>query len=223
MTELIKAEATSASDVLQKSYDTWAKTQDNKNMSVMLRNADPVIRAGLKTYAGRGATDDPILRLTATRLVRNAIPTYKPASKVKLSTYLMHHLKGLTRATHQRAQSLDIPRMAWYDLKNVSSAQEEFTTQYDREPSGAELADITGLSMRRIAYLDKFRKAGIPESVLRTSNPNEFIAPTEEAEDTFWPEAVYKSISPRDQLIFDYRLGAHGREKLTNEIGRAHV
>lgn len=204
---------------LDQAYKTWQSNKNDESLQQVLDAADPVISAGLRTYGGVGKKEDPILKMEATRIVRDALDRYDP-NKAKLNTYLMYNLRGLARTTHRRAHELKLPQKAWYDLQNMKAARDAYMLENDEEPSLIELADETGLSTRRLKYLQEFERSAIPESALRTDEEN-FFAPGTRADSDFWAEAVYYSLAPRDQKIFDYRLGAHGKQRLTNmEIGR---
>lgn len=204
---------------LEDTYKQWNQNPNNENLEQLFEATKPVLESAMTSYAG--TTDDPVIRLEAYNLARKAFDNYDVEKGAKLKTYLMHRLKGLTRTLHNRAQELKIPQQSWFDIQNLNSAEEEFFDQRGREPSVGELADITGMSLKRIEYLKRFKTSAVPESVLRESNIEDYIEPGEEQPPDPWAEMVYYSLGGTDQLIFDYRLGAHGQPQLsTKEIAK---
>jgi len=203
-------------DKLEDAYNAWNVNQSDDTLRGVLDAAEPVISAGLRSYGGVNVKDDPVLRLEAQNIVVSALPKYDP-KQAKLNTYLMYNMKALARKTHQRAQELSIPQRAWYDMQNLNTVKDSFSLENDRPPSDTELADLSGLSTKRINYLKQLSSMGVPESVLREYSPDEYFAPTTEEQSDFWADAVYNSLGGRDQLIFDYRLGTHGQKQFSNQ------
>lgn len=203
------------SEKLETRWETWKQRPTEESLSGLLEVAEPVLQAGYRSFAG--GSGDPVLELEAKRLAVKAFTQYQPHKGANLQTYLLQQLQPLTRARHQRAQELYVPKMVWADMQNLKAAEEQLRDHLGREPSTGEIADETGLSIKRLTYLRKFRDAGIPESVLREKVPADFLGSTEIEETPFWVAAVYHELGPVDQLIFDYRTGAHGQPKLSNE------
>lgn len=201
---------------LELAWTAWRKDSSDENLSTLLEISTPVLTSALQTYTG--GTQDPILTLEAKRLAIEAFPRYDP-KKASLSTYLMQQLQPLTRALHERASDLKLPQQVWFDSKNLNTAYAQLEGQLGRMPSQQELADKTGLSLKRLGYLEQFKRTGTPESVLREHRPEEFFSPAvrDSTELDWWAAAVYASLSPIDQIIFDHRCGAHGKQKLTNK------
>jgi len=202
---------------LKTRYETWKQDPSDATMGQLLTAAEPVIKNSLRSYAG--GSDDPIYRLEALRLSAAAFNSYDPDRGAQLETYLMSSLQPLKRTVYERSQGLHLPQKAWYDLRNLRRSRANFETELGRDPTQLELSDATGLSIHRIDYLEKFERSEIPESVLREKNPDEYFQPGETtmAESEFWAEAVYYSLDPLDQTVYDYRVGAHGKPALSNQ------
>lgn len=205
-------------DYLMDSWTEWKEDPSEEHMSEMLSVAEPIISSATTSFAGH--MQDPVVDAAAKRLAVGAFKSYDP-KRASLNTHVFNQLAPLQRVVHRRAQMLKIPKQAWLDMQNLDSSREMLLDKKGQEPSVAELADATGLSKRRIGYLEKFKNAGIPEGILRERDPRDVFRLGEEQEDSWWAEAVYHSIEPRDQKIYDWRTGAHGVKKLSNkEIAR---
>jgi DNA-directed RNA polymerase specialized sigma subunit len=208
-------------DELMQAFYDWKDQGDDKSFSNLLRKTDPIISSAINTY-GSGL-QDPTSKLEARLMVAKALPKYNPNKGAKLKTYLMSQLRPLSRSSRQRLQSLKLPEKVWYDHRNIETAEAEFKDSRGREPSIQELADKTGLSPKRIKHIKTFHVDQIPTSVARAPSPGYEgpMAQTELEDETseidFWTEAVYMSLPPMDQLIYDYRTGSHGKAQLMNK------
>jgi DNA-directed RNA polymerase specialized sigma subunit len=201
---------------LESAWKAWKEHPDDERLSGLLDTAKPVMTSAIRTYAG-GRTD-PVIELETKRLMINAFDNYDKTKGAKLQTYLLSQLQPIRRVAHQRGQELKMPQQAWADLQNIKRADDDYKEKHGSTASAGELADLTGLSLKRIGYLRKFRKAGVPESILREANKESYFAPgVDDKTSSFWAEAVYHGLDPRDQKIFDTRLGTHGEDKLSNK------
>jgi len=196
---------------LQQLWQHWKERPSSETLSVLLDASAPLLRRAIRTYAG--SKDDPVVALEAKRLAVKAFETYDP-SKGSLATHLRYQLAPLTAVVHERAQEFKVPKMLWADLQNLKTAEERLVQKLGRPPSTLELADETGLSLKRIEKIRQAVHLGVPESVLREKAPEEFAQPAREVESSWWFEAVYRSLDPIDQKILDWRIGAHGSEQL---------
>lgn len=203
---------------LQQAWKNWQKNPSDAQKSHLLKKAQPRIEKAILSYAGQKGLSDPVIRLKAETLATKAFQKYDP-EKAKLSTYLHTQLQPLRRTVHERAQDLSIPPTVWADLQNMKKGQQEFLDDEGKDPSTSELADRTGLSMRRIETLRKFSDAGIPEGALRKHNPQIVQSFTGKNGENvgLWARAVYDSLGPEDQKIFEWRTGSFGKNKISNK------
>jgi len=193
-------------DKYRRLYDLWKKEPTEQNLSKLLKQLDPVLNSALRSYA---RTQDPVLRLHAMNLAAQAIKRYDPSKGARLDSYIITALQPLRTMAVKRQQSVKIPPRAWYEKTNLNNALNRLREKLGRDPTVAELADETGLSLKRIEYLRQ-----LPEgTVYSTEAPP---ARRKEPEEELWAEAVYLSLDPMDQLIYDHRIGAHGKPKLSN-------
>ncbi len=207
---------------LQEAWKKWDSESTEENFQRLMQAAEPKIQSAVTTFAGRKT--DPVIDLKAKGLASKAFESYDP-EKAKLSTHLYQQLQPLKRTVHQRANYLRVSPRAWWDLQNLEKIEKEYKDEAGEPPSTQELADRTGLSNKRIAWLRKFRKGGIPAGLLEKQDPEALskmrAESNEEERMDKWTRAVYQTLDPRDQKIFEMRTGAFGREQLPNkEIAR---
>ena len=196
-------------------WASWKQQPTEDNLTRLTQAMQPVVQGAIRSYAA-DSQQDPVIELTAKKLALDALQSYNPDKGAALNTYLYHQLKPLIRARYQRTFVLHTPQRVWADLQNMRRGESELSDQLGREPSAGELADNTGLSLKRLTYLQQFRHTGIPESALLAQG-QEYKAPAGEPTEPFWVTAVYQSLNPKDQLLFDWRTGAHGSKKLSGK------
>lgn len=195
---------------LNQAFDFWKKAPTQDNAARLVEAASPVLDRAMTTYAGQG---NPILKARAKSLAMKAFKTYDPRKGTKLRTHLMIQLQPLRRAAVHSTQLLHAPERMVYDRQAIDQATKDFSRTYQREPSDAELADKTGLSAQRIR---RVRQRMLPVATTgqfgeEVDVPVSAIKPSD-----IWLEYVYHELQPADKNILDWRLGRHGRERLSN-------
>jgi len=181
----------------------------------MLKAIDPVLNTALRTYAGpsaRGVT----MKSQAKRLAANAMASYDPA-KGPLKTHLMSRLQRLRRLASQHRQIIRVPEQVALDQMRSEAAARELEERLGRPPSDNEIADYTGLSMKRLKYI---RGSGRPLATGTITRPGEEgagmydprVRPITEEHDA-WLEFVYDDLDPTNQFIMERVLGLHGHPK----------
>ena len=200
---------------LQSLWETWNESQSAEDLNNLLSGIKPVVQKAVTSYAGKA---DPVIELEGMSLASQSLKHYNP-EKAKLQTYLYSvALQPLKQKVHQRAQILKIPQRSWLDITyGISEIEQEYIEKHGVEPSLSELADLTGLSETRIEKLRKAHTA-IPMGVLGKPGEETFIEPEayEPDGDDFWIEAVYQSLDPIDQKIFEWKTGKGGKVSLSS-------
>ena len=180
-------------------FTAWKKTPSPKTSTALLNAVEPVISSALQTY---GAGDkSPLLRSRARRMALDSMHSYDP-SRAKLRTHLMTQLQGLRRVKGQQNQIISVPEQIQLDQGHVFETSNRLEDWLGRPPSDAELADETGLSLKRLTHLRK-ASGGLSESQAssidpETGEPNQPTIVAKE-DDSGWNQFVYSSLQPRDQ------------------------
>lgn len=200
-------------------YQAWKAAPGPETADALLQSLQPVLDSALRSYGG-GAAASPTLRSRAKLLTLNAMQRYDP-SRAKLRTHLLTQLQGLRRVAAQEGQIIGLPERVGLALHQLKTAENELQERLGREPTTAELADHTGLSVKRIAHVRK-AQPGLAEGSLAAAAAEDeesqaVLGPAvrggTEGEDT-WREFVYADLHPTDQLIMEHSLGLHGRPVL---------
>jgi DNA-directed RNA polymerase specialized sigma subunit len=115
-------------------------------LNSVLRTLRPVINHALISF---GAADDPIVRTKAEALAARAVTRYDPSAGAGLRTWVSGQLMPLARYRRE-TQSVGIPDRAQLDHMALERARLEFEEERGRPPDMTELADRSGIPVRRI-------------------------------------------------------------------------
>lgn len=201
-------------------YNTWTNNKGPINNDNMIKRIQPIIDTALKTYVGQDVP--PSVRLQAKRMALEGLNSYDP-SKSQLKTHLMWHMQGLKRAANKANQILNVPERIQLDSRYINNSFNELAETLGRDPSDSELADHTGLSLKRINKVRTF-KSGISEGA---ANQAMFNSDDESMNDpsvsipgrdtgNAWKRFVYDSLDDRSKLIMEHTLGMHGKPIMDN-------
>lgn len=201
---------------MEAAYEAWKKQPNPDNMGLLLDKASPVIDSAIKSYGG----GNQALKPKARRIAIEAFKTYDPKKGAKLSSHLMTQLQPLTRHAREYGQLVKIPERISMDLYKLSQAEQNHQNTYNRPPSDKELADNTGMSIRRINKVRDYRRGETAESALTESDEGDqaIMYPGVQKLDpqSIWLEYVHHDSSPVDQQILEWRTGYNGKEVLSN-------
>jgi len=202
--------------IAQNEYDAWLADPTPDTMAGVVKALDPVLVTEVQHYSG----PKPLLRAKAKSLAVKAVKSYDPAQGAQLRSWVTTQLKPLSRYS-QRMRSVQVSEMASRQAAELHTMGQRLAEDLGREPTDDELADSTGLSLRRIEYLKSNVKPSLTESQL--------TKPTSEGEEGALPavttsnvaqlsaDAVYQGLGPREKAIFDWKTGAHGKQQLSNQ------
>jgi DNA-directed RNA polymerase specialized sigma subunit len=200
-------------------YSNWKSNPSTANAGALLKAVQPDIDRGIFAHVGKS---DPLLASKARRMALQAVRTYDP-SKARLGTHIVNQLQGLKRVSRQQSQILPIPERVTMDQGYIQRAKAELEDEYGREPTAQELADRTGISVKRINYVNKFRYPMAVGSMTNMSEEDDdlYAPEVDQMQSNSWLEFVYSDLDPTNQKIMEWTLGLHGNKPLSNqEIAR---
>lgn len=202
-------------DQYTQAYNKWVLDQSPDNMASLVSVFMPTINSEIQQYSGSKA----LLRARAKAYVIEAIRSFDPTSNAKLNTWVVTNLKQLSRYGKRlrpiRASENTIRNAA--ELNRVTAELEDVL---GRKPTDDELQDNTGWSKKEI---DKMRSASVATVNSNVANMQyDEAGPEDPAISSmnnmpFATDATYMSLNQRDKDIFDYRMGAHGKEQLSGK------
>jgi RNA polymerase primary sigma factor len=207
-------------------YPEWQKNQTPEMNSKLLATVQPIVDTAVSSYAG--TTASPVLKNRARLMALKALQTYDP-SRGNVKTHLLSQMQSLRRIAAKEQNIISLPEQVGLDFQRLSSAENELRDQLSRDPTDDELADMTGLSTRRIKKIRSFHQP-ISEGMTTAQRANSDDDTNTDVASTLpnytkhtdaWLDFVYGDLSPTDKLIMDMTLGRNGRRSAsTQDIAR---
>lgn len=204
-------------------FAEWTKNKTPATNTRLLNTVQPVVDTALSSYAEAAS---PALKSRARLLALQSMESYDPA-KGNVRTHLLTNLQRLRRLNAQHQNIIKVPEQVGLDFQKIDTAQEDLRDQLSRDPSDEELADYTGLSVRRIRKVRSFNKpvaTGMTDQETTDDIGGDIASsvPGRENDKTnAWLDFVYDDLTPTDKLIMDMTLGRHGRRRVsTQEIAK---
>jgi len=194
-------------------YNAWKADRTPTTTGALLQAVNPLLTSMAARY-----DDSPNLKGQAKLLALNAFDTYDPA-KGTLRNHLISHLSGLQRQSAKNDQIISIPERIVIDQSNLRNAEKELSDELGRDPTDIELANHSGVPLKRIGYIRKARHAinssRFVDEAGEQYSPASAI-PENNAMADVWQNIVYHDLSPTDQLIMEHSLGLRGKPVLEN-------
>lgn len=191
----------------------WRKKPGPESLKPLLEASDSVLDSALRSYAG----GDQSLRTQAKLLMLRGMKSFDSKRGVQLKTHLMNQLKPLQRLHLERSQPVDVPERMVMDSRLLHRTEQEYIDKYNREPNAQELAEESGLSLRRIAAVRTGARPFAAESISGEGVPGK----EEDTSDKIWTEYVHFDADPIDKKIIEWKTGLYSSPILENqEIAR---
>lgn len=191
----------------------WQKNQGSDELTTeVLKRMSRTISSAINSYAPGMERQ---MSVKAARLTLDALKSYVPDRGADPATFVFHNLKRLNRLGARAQNIIPQSEYAAAESKLVRDAMARFADERGRDPSMAELADATGLSVRKLAsILD--RDAIVNESATLTEDSRKDTIGQSDLTDDDYFEYVYASVDPVSQKIMEWTSGKHGVKPLSN-------
>ncbi len=194
----------------------WQEQRSPASTAAFLTAISPILDNAVKTYGG--SSPGPTVKTKAKLIALKAAEGYDP-KRAKLRTHLMTHLQGLRRVAAREAQPITVPERVALDAHRAYRSEAELRDRLGRIPSVSELADETGLSLRRLGHVTRSRPVTAEGSLMSAGEggPEQFN-PSVTGSPAGWHEFVYHDLGPIDQVVMEHTLGLHGRPILPKQV-----
>lgn len=194
-------------------FGDWQARPGPETLNPLLKAVQPSVDRALRTYH---LQDDPVMRDRARVLVIQNLPKFDP-SRAGLNTFVNTSLQRLQREAAPKA--VRIPERVHLDAQMLDRTERELDSRLGRTPTVEELADLSGLSVRRIETIRRnYQPSLSEEGFFEQSDGAAGMAPgTERSEhEDLWLGFFYADLDdPIDKKIFEWSTGWGGAPRLT--------
>ena len=153
-------------DDFKEPYAAWKANPTPEGNAQMLQTLKPVIEKGIRTHVGE---PNPLLTSRARKLALDGLRSYDP-SRSRLQTHLYGQFQGLKRISRQQGQVVRAPERVIFDQQALRQREQELQDELGREPTDRELANHSGLSLKRIAHVRGYQP-GVSEGMMESLSP----------------------------------------------------
>jgi DNA-directed RNA polymerase specialized sigma subunit len=188
----------------------WTKDPNEEITSIVLKKLKPTISSAMTSYAPGHQKD---LVVKAAKLSLDALRSFDPSRGVDPATHVFNQLKRLNRYATKRQNIIPISERRAMMYKLVQQASDQFQDDYGREPSELELADLTGLSLRKVRQILDGDSIVSETSQVNPESHNSTFFSSDLTDDDYY-EYVYRSVGPIDQKIMEWSSGKRGKKPL---------
>jgi DNA-directed RNA polymerase specialized sigma subunit len=203
-------------------YPQWQTAQTPEMNTQLLGTVQPIIDTAVSSYAGANAS--PTIKNRARLMALKALQTYDP-QRGNVKTHLLSQLQSLRRLSAKEQNIISLPEQVGLDFQRLSSAENELRDGLSRDPTDDEIADATGLSVRRIRKIRDFHQPVAEGMTAMQMSGSDDAANTDIAstlpnytkQTDAWLDFVYGDLSPTDKLIMDMTLGRNGRRRASTQ------
>lgn len=197
----------------------WRKSygfQKEKALKELMDALQGPIMTAVNSFSG-AAMPQVTMKLQAQSYAIEALNEYDAKRGMSLSSYVLTNVKQkLFRyvSTHQNVAR--IPEAKVRMIGPIREAEADLTSKFGHEPTTAQIADHLGVSLSHVAEIRRLLRKDLLEE---GGGGVESLEAFEHDPDYEKAMLAYYSMSEVEKLVFDYSLGAHGKQQLgTNEI-----
>jgi hypothetical protein len=200
-------------DLVQKDLDLWNKWNSGGRKQDDLRplftQFRGMIRSKTNEWKDRVEVPPVAIQAEVNKNFIRAMKTFNP-DKGKLNSWVGTHLLKSNRwiGAHQNLGRI-IENRSGKKVRQLHSAHAYLDESLGREPSHTELAEHLGWAPKTVETLQKELRKSQVASAFEVDPVD--VMPSREREAM---HMVYPTLSPGEQLVFDYTLGWHGKPEL---------
>lgn len=136
-------------------YEAWRADPTPDNLGRVVKSLDSTIGYKLSSM---GVGNNPQMRHQARLYAAEAVKKYDPASGATLRTWTQSQLQSLQRFKRENQGPVKIPDRAAIDAWSIERARRELEDELGVEPDVKQLADRSGLSVKRLAAVQKITR-----------------------------------------------------------------
>jgi DNA-directed RNA polymerase specialized sigma subunit len=201
-------------------HTQWLKNKTPETNTQLLQRVQPVIDTAVSSYGGASAS--PSFKSRARLMALKAMDNYDP-KRGNVRTHLLSQLQSLRRLSAQEQNIISIPEQVGLDYQKLHAAETELRDSLSRDPSDEELADVTGLSVKRLRKVRAFNQPIATGSTVNETSEENYdgdiasTIPNQNRSADAWMDFVYGDLTPTDRLIMDMTLGRNGRRRATTQ------
>lgn len=213
--KMVRSNASMSKDV-DELFGQYQRTNGRKELGALVKGLKPSIDKAIYRHVG---APDAVLRGQAKKLVAAAMPKYDP-NLASLETFVSQQTRPLIRYQSRRKRVVKTPDELQMQATTVGNAYRAFEAENGRSPSNHELADATGINLKRLKKIREFDQQVMAGSTLTGAEGESQLGDGGVYDDATasmsFVNLIRDDLPPIDQAIMEHTLGLDGAEVLSN-------
>jgi len=201
-----------AEDIKKQDQDLWKqwnKTKDHGALSDLLKSMNPMIQKRVNAFEAAPVPRSAI-EAEAKKLALKAFQTYDPNRGTQLNTHVGNYLQKVYRYVSGLQNVARIPEHRTMKIQTFKNVKASMESSKGREPTIDELSDELGWSPNEVSRIQTELRKDL--SHFGSFGDTRFVD-FDRTNETI--NFAYYELTPKQKLIFDYGVGANGKEKLS--------
>lgn len=189
-------------------WKQWKKDKDPQKLQSLLTYVDPTVQNRVQQFAAA-----PIPRVAVEAEAKKqavlAMQTFNPAKGANLRTHVANRMPKVFRYVAKRQNIGTIPEHRVMRISTFKKAKEELFEKLGREPTPIELADNLKWSPQEVGRMESEMRKDLGHSISFQD-----MAHVDFNRNMETINFSYYSMTPQEQIVFDYSVGAHGKQRI---------
>jgi DNA-directed RNA polymerase sigma subunit (sigma70/sigma32) len=189
-------------------WKQWRKDKDPNKLQSLLTYVDPTVQNRVHQFAAA-----PLPRVAieaeAKRQAVLAMQTFNPAKGANLRTHVANRMPKIFRYVAKRQNIGTIPEHRVMRISTFNKAKEELFEKLKREPTPIEMADHLKWSPQEVGRMEAEMRKDLGHTA--SFQDMSFVDFNRNMETINFS---YYSMSPQEQTVYDYSVGAHGKKRI---------
>lgn len=195
-------------------YEIYRTNSTPENLYKVTKSLKPTIDSAVATMGGGG---NPQIAAKARVIAAKAVQTFDPKAGVSLPTWVSNQLRQLPRDIRKSNSVMSVPDGIMLDAYTIYRKTSEFEEENDREPTVAELADLTHLSKKRIEDVRKKMMPVVNETATESEDGESLLSGSKDDFSADALDYVYNDSDTTDQKLLEYTVGYGGEKVLDSK------
>lgn len=197
---------------------SWRKYQkgDDTASSAVLLELQPTIDKAINNFGGA----DPGLKTKARLIALDSVKSFDSKKGASLSTFVYGNLQKLLRERGERSNLTHLPENVSIMRSKLKDAIKEWEIEHDEEPTTDQLADKTGISVKRIDAVMNYKPI-TPDSLTVSPEGDQLVGADSGHALDLYNRVIYNELDSTDKKIYEWSTGFGKGVKLSGvEIAR---
>ena len=199
-----KTSPAEATDDIFAAYKAGDKGAEYK----LLNSLEPTISAALSNIVG----GDERYRTKARLIALSSLPGYDPSVGASLNTYVYNRLQGLRRLSADRGNFIHVPERSALERKQLEEIKRDYILETGVEPSLAELADRSGMSVKKVGRLMSI--FGTTSTSATRGEHGDSLEAKQRTATELYTDTFYSELPETDKKIYEWTTGYMGSPML---------